>query len=497
MRIGSLFILAGCIAAGLGLCASGARASAGGSSAAELCVGNNPGCFTTIQAAVDAADDGDTIRIGPGSFGGGITILKSVQLVGVSAGATTIAGGGPVLTIGELLGVSHPTVSISRVTITGGFNNSEGVAAGGGVSIPFAGFGVSGATVAISDSVITRNRVAPRGLFPPGPFCGPTQCAVAWGGGIDNSGTLTLSNTHVSENLAGSTPGAESSVATIAQGGGIRNHPGATLTLSRSFVTRNRAATTTPNGQFANGGGIADDGVLGIVDSFVRGNSVEVSSSVPSSFPFDLEQTAEAGGILITGSGSATITRTTVSNNSVSSSNAGGDALALAAGIDSDGSLVLSDSRVSHNMVSASVPPTSGATAVAAIGGIETASVATIRTSLISGNSVTANSATGAASAAAGGLGNTGQTTVQKTLVIGNRVTANGAGGSAQGGGISNFSLGGPPPQLTLMDSVVAANKLAASSGITPQGGGIFTAFPLTLIRTAVVGNQPDQCFGC
>ena len=31
----------------------------------SLCVGG-PHCYSTVQAAVDAASDGDTIRVGPG-----------------------------------------------------------------------------------------------------------------------------------------------------------------------------------------------------------------------------------------------------------------------------------------------------------------------------------------------------------------------------------------------------------------------------------------------
>lgn len=69
--------------------------------ASDLCVGGGQGCFSTVQAAVDAAQDGDTIRIRPGTFAGGITIGKSVQLVGAAAHATIIEGGGPVITIGE------------------------------------------------------------------------------------------------------------------------------------------------------------------------------------------------------------------------------------------------------------------------------------------------------------------------------------------------------------------------------------------------------------
>jgi hypothetical protein len=454
-----------------------------------------PGCFSTIQAAVDAAHDGDTIRVGPGTFAGGITILKSVDLVGVSSGATIIDGGGPVITIGAFMG-PQPRVSISRVTITGGLVDTEGVAAGGGVLIPFPGPGLPVATVSISDSVIAENRVSPSGLFPAGPFCGPSPCAVAWGGGIDSSGNLTLTNTHVTDNVAGSTP-TDGSDATIAQGGGIRSHPGATLTLRHSFVTGNRAATGLPNGQFADGGGIADNGTLTVEASFVTSNTSEVSAAVASTFPFDIRQEANAGGIFSTGS--ATIARSTVSGNNVESSNTEGDALALAGGIDADdeGSLMLSDSRIAHNQVRAIVPPSSGSSAVAAAGGLSTRGVSTVRDIFVGNNSVTADSETGFVIAAAAGLGNIGQTALERSLVIGNSAAANGAVGVAQGGGIQNISVGGPDPHLTITDSVVTANKLDASPGITPQGGGIFTAFPITLMHTVIEGNQPDQCFGC
>jgi hypothetical protein len=463
---------------------------------AELCVGSKPGCFTTIQAALDAAQDGDTVKIGKGTFAGGITIEKSVQLVGVSAGATTIKGGGPVVTIGQFGSATQPTVTISRVTITGGFASSEGVAAGGGVKIEFAGPGVAGATVTISDSVVAGNRASPSGLFPPGGFCGPVPCAVAWGGGIDNSGTLTLTSSRVSDNVAGAELGG-SSDATIAQGGGIRNHPDSTLTLRHCVVTGNRAAVTAPNGQNTDGGGIADQGVLTIEDSAVTGNKSEVSSSIPSAFPFDIQQEANAGGIF--SSGSARITRSVISDNSVRSSNSAGDALALVGGIDGDdeGMLDVTGSTIARNRVTASVPPESGSSAVAGVGGISTRGVSTVSNVLVTGNAVDADSAAGFVLAVGGGLGNIGQTTLRHALVIGNSVTADGAFGAAQGGGVNNVSLGGPDPQLTLSDSAVTANMLVAGPGIDAQGGGIFTAFPVTLIRTLVAGNKPDQCFGC
>jgi hypothetical protein len=43
----------------------------------------------------------------------------------------------------------------------------------------------------------------------------------------------------------------------------------------------------------------------------------------------------------------------------------------------------------------------------------------------------------------------------------------------------------------------VTGNALAASPGLTVQGGGLFTAFPVTLDLSRIARNTPDQCFGC
>ena len=69
--------------------------------AGTLCVGSKPGCFATIQAAVNAAHEGDTITVAPGTYAGGVTIDVSVNLIGAGSNKTIIQGGGPVLTIGQ------------------------------------------------------------------------------------------------------------------------------------------------------------------------------------------------------------------------------------------------------------------------------------------------------------------------------------------------------------------------------------------------------------
>jgi len=125
-----------------------------------------------VQAAIDAAHDGDSIVISAGVFAGGITVNKSVRIVGAGARHTTIRGGGPVVTIGRFGAVHEPTVSIRGVTITGGVTHSSALssevtgqagvlALGGGVEIPPAAQFADGATVTIRDSVIKGNRAAP------------------------------------------------------------------------------------------------------------------------------------------------------------------------------------------------------------------------------------------------------------------------------------------------------------------------------------------------
>src|SRR5262245_26316304 len=323
--------------AGAGLAARPALAD-------TLCVdGKKPSCFAQIQPALDAANDGDTIAVGQGTYTGGITIVKDVHLQGVSAGATTIRGGGPVITIGEPDGTDLPTVAISQVTITGGFNDSAPlpfVALGGGVWIPSAAGNATGATVSISQSVITGNRAAPRRTDP---VCG-FDCAFALGGGIFNAGTLTVADTRISDNVSGSTA-ADPSVVSYAAGGGIVNESQGSVTLLQSFVTDNRAAVNAPNGRNTDAGGISSSGTLTVEDSVVSGNTSVVAASVPSFFPIDFAE-ANAGGIYLAGGSSTTISRSRISGNTVVAGDTAGDVSAQAGGIDADGMLLMVDSSV-------------------------------------------------------------------------------------------------------------------------------------------------------
>src|SRR5947209_839351 len=189
--------------------AAPAAATAGAAQPAhhrELCVGRGSGCYKTVQAAVDAARSGDTVRVGRGTFGGGIRIRASIHVVGAGARLTTIRGGGPVLTIGSFGAATEPSVSITGVKVTGGVTHSSAqskaltgktgvLALGGGIEVPPGRRFTDGATVTIRDSVITGNTVFPSATADSGLPCG-SACpfALAGGGGIDNWGSMTLTH---------------------------------------------------------------------------------------------------------------------------------------------------------------------------------------------------------------------------------------------------------------------------------------------------------------
>jgi hypothetical protein len=501
------------------------------------------GCpYAQLAPALAAAKDGDTIKIAPGTYAGGVTIDVSVKLVGAGAGQTVISGGGPVLTIGAFGESTEPTVSIDGVTITGGVTRSspestpfveqEGVfAAGGGVEIPPNADFSGGATVTITNSVITGNRVAPTDTVPFGPPCpsGPCPFAFAGGGGIDSWGTLTLANTTISNNRVGSASGL-STLASDADGGAIINRLGP-LTISGSVIHGNQASATGPNGRFAEAGAIfADGGTITVSNSSVTDNSAALAASLPNS----VEQLAVGGGFHITSNVSAaTISNTTISGNSITMTNTVGDATAFSGGVhvDLDVDFKMSNSAVADNGVRS-------ATLAGSLGNAEGDSGAgellgKINNTRFTGNIVTVSSAAGDATAFAGALIDFGSITngvvsdnhvhassaggtvfaaggalvvdepgltLGNTQVSGNTVDASGASGSAQGGGIFDASIANGPPggPLTLVHSGVTGNALSGSPGIALQGGGLYIQNqPLTLTHSVIAGNSPDQCYGC
>ena len=500
------------------------------------------GCqYSQIAAAVAASQSGDTVAVAAGTYQGGFTIGVSLTLTGAGANQTIIKGGGPVVTIGAA-GSTKLNVSITGVTITGGVTQSSPIsiplygkagveAAGGGIeitpdNIKKGSSGTPGATVTIASSVITGNRVAPTTLIPspggatcPGGLC---KYAGAYGGGIDNAGDLTLTNTTVSDNSA------VSALASDSDGGGIENEMGS-LTIVDSTFTANKAGVMPPNGRFADSGAIdVDKGALTIRKSSVTHNSATVTAAWPDSV-----ESGAIGGAIHTKPGStATISNTTISDNSVTETNTLGSANADSAALHTDVNITLSGDVFADNHVRAvsrgpSTADTDGNSGVGELAG-------TIRNTRFIGNTVTVSSANGPASAEGGSM-IFGPGSISNSVIKGNRVSAasprgsvyaigggldaggppmtlrntpvsdntakaTGRSGTALGGGIGDAAVpnNGPPGgPLTLTESKVTGNTVSGGAGITIRGGGVFTNFTvMSLTSSAITANKPDECAG-
>ena len=514
---------------------------------AQLCVGHGPTCFPTLAAAVAAANDGDTITLAAGTYAGGVTIDKSISLVGAGAHQTIIRGGGPVLTIGEDGATSEPMVSIRDVTVTGGVNSSVPSAFrahGGGIYVPANADFSGGATVTIKGSVITGNRTAPTSIFPSptGVTCpggGSCPFAAASGAGIFNDGTMTLIDTTVNDNHAGSPTGVASDV----EGGGINTAVGS-LTLIDSTVRRNSADAVPPDGRFADGGGIfmSENTTLTIHDSSVSGNSTLLSATFPHPYPVNGDGSTDGiqtngGGIHVSDGGSTVVDGSQLDGNTITVSDPTGEpvgfdaalctcgenALTLTnstvegnkvvadvgsqadvgpsgpAALEFDGSGTVSNTRISGNSTTV-ISPDGDAEALGAVGGFQISpDTLTITDSEITGNTVNASSTTGSAIVQGAGLTNDGVLLLKNDRIDHNSGAASAPSGSGQGGGIFNGVIfGAPPVQLTLQDTSVTGNTLTGSPGVTLQGGGLYTlGFPIALTDSLISHNAPDQCFGC
>jgi len=204
------------------------------------------------------------------------TISSQLAIVGPGAGQLVVSGGDAF----RVFTIKAVGASISDLTIADGKAET-----GGGLR------NESGSSLELVGVTLRGNEANVPGPFPGG------------GGAIWNLGTLSLTESLVSENVARSPE--------RAIGGGIVNQLGS-MTITRSTIDRNEAVSTSTG---ANGGGIFDSAQLTLRDSTVSRNKA-VASAVPL-----LE--AIGGGILVETPGASTIERSTIVANSVATS-AGG-----------------------------------------------------------------------------------------------------------------------------------------------------------------------------
>jgi predicted outer membrane repeat protein len=183
-------------------------------------------CSGSIQACIDAANDGDTILIAAGRYTESLTLSKPVSLTGENRDTTIIHA----VTGQRVLTVTGATISnsvvISGLTITGGSADY-----GGGVLI------TDTAEPLIRDSILISN------------------AASVNGGGLYAQGDLTLMNSRIISNTAAS------------DGGGL--YAIQPLTIAGSEISNNRTTDA-----WQRGGGLFSRMQTWVADSrFTRNSS--------------------------------------------------------------------------------------------------------------------------------------------------------------------------------------------------------------------------------
>jgi hypothetical protein len=502
-----------------------------------LCVGTGTGCYATIDAAVGAAANGDTIEVSAGTFTGGATITKSLRVIGAGQGRTFIRGGKPVLTIGDVHAAAsdEPTVAMEQLTVTGGTAAGDGVVmSGGGILIPRAADGATGATVSLSHVTVTRNHADATGTSPSpsGAPCPGGDCpfALSRGGGIANFGTLSLDDSLVSDNgVAG--------VASDVNGGGIYSD-GGPLTLTHTVVSGNHAIASIPNGRFAEGGGVfVNSGSLTIKDSLISANNASLTTMLPV-FAGDelIEMVANGAGVHVGNDVYTLVDHTVITRNVLSATDPVGEPIAFDAGMIIGASkLVMTDTIISRNTVTVNVKTSEhvgasgtafeadGAATISRVKIVDNPVLVTsphgiagatsgfsvfdgdglpdrvvMSDSVISGNTAKAVSAHGSAEIQGTGILNTSLLELRSVVVSDNTGRAVAPHTTAHGGGIWNGEfLSGPLVEMVLRDSLITRNSLSASDPRSVQGAGVYTTAPVTRDHTVIAGNTPDQCVGC
>ena len=268
------------------------------------------------------------------------------------------------------------------------------------------------------------------------------------GGGISNSGMLTVTNTTLSRNSA------------KGDGGGIYSYE--TLTVANSTLSENSAGD--------DGGGIYSSGTLTVTGSTLSGNSAMGHS--------------EGSGGGICSFGTLTVTDSTFSGNLATGSPCSGG------GIASSGTLTLTNSTLLGN---AATPVSRESTGVG--GGIAGSGTLTVTNSTFSGN---------AADDDGGGIYNSGTLTVTNSTLSRNSADYHNGGGiyssgtltitnSLLAGNSAGLSGGGisSPGTLTITNSTLAGN-----SADHYYGGGIHNSGTLTVTNSMLAGNSADRYGG-
>jgi len=344
--------------------------------------------YLTIGKGITSVNPDGTVNVDDGTYYEHLTISKNVNLVGKSQENTILDGSNT----GQPLNInSGVNVSISLFTIQNG--NAYG-SAGGGIN--------NAGNLTMSNSTISGNTGNDRG------------------GGIANYGTLTVSNSSINGNTV------------QYYGGGIYNY--GTLILSGSTISGNTVNSS--------GGGIMNIGTLTVFDSTINGNTA-----------------IRGGGIY--NDGQVTIENCEIISNSASNT----QGYAHGGAIYNSGTLSIDNSKIQKNSATALWGGHAGAI-FSYIG------VITIKNSLVEENTAHYGGAMYF------------EDRMGSALIENCSISKNIATGSA--GAMVTYL------HTTIIDSVISDN---IAQGIYSYGGAIiqYNHGSLTIIRTLIENNQASR----
>jgi predicted outer membrane repeat protein len=429
----------------------------------------NPSGTTSLRQAITEAE---TLS-GPQTIGFASSILtqshgnviKVLSALPNLTGNITIAGpGANLLTVfAKVTGISVFTVNATAtITISGLTLSGASTVNGGGVS--------NSGTLTVSDCTLIGNTASSDGggIYNTGrlTITGSTLSGNSAnnGGGIYSSGNTTVSNSTLSDNSVSN------------DGGGVCNTgSSSSLTISSSTLSGNSAGFVGESIFFGEGGGVfnGNGASLTVSDSTLKGGAAH-----------------DGGGVYNTGSSSSvTINASTLSGNTADNGYGGGCLNGIGA------SLTISSSTLSGN------------TAIAGGGCIENGGTLTISGSILTNNSCSefgggidsGGTLTISNSNLSGNTGDQGGGAVicdGNSTINGSTISGNSGGGISNGGhmAVSNSTISGNSGggignggTMTVSNSTISGN----STGF--NGGGINSDGTMTISNSTLSGNSADS----
>jgi hypothetical protein len=245
------------------------------------------GCrFASVQAAVDAAAPGAAIRLCAGAYSGPVTVAKNLTLLGAGADRSVLDGEGTARSTAVLTITAGATVTVRAMAVRGGKSdgNGGGIANSGALTLD----GVSVTGNAASQGGGIAHLAGELTLIDSRLDGNAATGSGGQGGGlIVFGGKVTLEGSHVEANEAAGSGG---------QGGGLFVLNGLEVRLTGSRVVGNKSGGSG-GGLFVSGGAVTLDG------SEVSGNEAGVASA-----------SGEGGGFKILG-GTVTLSASQVTGN--------------------------------------------------------------------------------------------------------------------------------------------------------------------------------------